>query len=124
MTVQGQGGFMGVLDPDGQVLTISPYIQTGSSFAASLNKQAFRGGLYTDAFVGNSAIRVTGRVANDPFRLTIQSLGSQADPQGLFVRRPQTPCAFYIDGRRFQVNALTNYDKSLGTAEILSLIHI
>ncbi len=119
MTVQGQGGFMGVLDPDGQVLTKSPYIQTGSSFAASLNKQAFRGGLYTDAFVGNSAIRVTGRVANDPFRLTIQSLGSQADPQGLFVRRPQTPCAFYIDGRRFQVNALTNYDKSLGTAEIV-----
>jgi len=119
MTVQGQGGFMGVLDPDGQILTKSPYIQTGSSFAASLNKQAFRGGLYTDAFVGNSAIQVTGRVSNDPFRLTIKSLGSAASPQGLYVRRPQTPCAFYIDGRRFQVNALTNYDKSLGTAEIV-----
>ena len=119
MTVQGQGGFMGVLDPDGQILTKSPYIQTGSSFAASLNKQAFRGGLYTDAFVGNSAIQVTGRVSNDPFRLTIKSLGSAANPQGLYVRRPQTPCAFYIDGRRFQVNALTNYDKSLGTAEIV-----
>ena len=119
LTVQGQGGFMGVLDPDGQVLTKSPYIQTGSSFAASLNKQAFRGGLYTDAFVGNSAIQVTGRVSNDPFRLTIKSLGSQAEPQGLFVRKPKTPCAFYIDGRRFQVNALTSYDKSLGTAEIV-----
>ena len=119
LTVQGQGGFMGVLDPDGQVLTKSPYIQTGSSFAASLNKQSFRGGLYTDAFVGNSAIQVTGRVSNDPFRLTIKSLGSASAPQGLFVRRPQTPCAFYIDGRRFQVNALTNYDKSLGTAEIV-----
>ena len=119
LTVQGQGGFMGVLDPDGQVLTKSPYIQTGSSFAASLNKQAFRGGLYTDAFVGNSAIRVTGRVNSDPFRLTIKSLGSQSAPQGLFVRKPKTPCAFYIDGRRFQVNALTNYDKSLGTAEIV-----
>ena len=119
LTVQGQGGFMGVLDADGQVLTKSPYIQTGSSFSASLNKQAFRGGLYTDAFVGNSAIQVTGRVDNDPFRLTIKSLGSPTQPQGLYVRRPQTPCAFYIDGRRFQVNALTNYDKSLGTAEII-----
>jgi hypothetical protein len=116
MTVQGHGGFMGVLDPDGQILTKSPYIQTGSSFAASLNKQAFRGGLYTDAFVGNSAIQVTGRVSNDPFTLNIKSLGSQSQPQGLFVRKPQTPCAFYIDGRRFQVNAITNYDKSLGTA--------
>ena len=119
MSVQGHGGFMGVLDPDGQVLTKSPYIQNGASFSQSLNKQAFRGGLYTDAFVGNSAIQVTGRVDNDPFRLTIKSLGSQAEPQGLFVRRPQTPCAFYIDGRRFQVNALTNYDKSLGTAQIV-----
>ena len=36
MTVQGHGGFMGVLDPDGQILTKSPYIQTGSSFALSL----------------------------------------------------------------------------------------
>ena len=120
MSVQGHGGFMGVLDPDGQVLTKSPYIQTRCKFCSShLNKQAFRGGLYTDAFVGNSAIQVTGRVSNDPFRLTIKSLGSASNPQGLYVRRPQTPCAFYIDGRRFQVNALTNYDKSLGTAEIV-----
>ena len=116
LTVQGHGGFMGVLDPDGQILTKSPYIQTGSSFSQSLNKQAFRGGLYTDAFVGNSAIQVTGRVDNDPFTLNIKSLGSQSEPQGLFVRRPETPCAFYVDGRRFQVNAITNYDKSLGTA--------
>ena len=55
ITVQGHGGFMLVLDPEGQVLTKSPYIQTGSSFSQSLNKQAFRGGLFVDAFVGNSA---------------------------------------------------------------------
>ena len=35
VTVQGHGGFMCVLDPDGQVLTKSPYIQTGSSFSIS-----------------------------------------------------------------------------------------
>jgi hypothetical protein len=119
MTVQGHGGFMLVLDPEGQVLTKSPYIQTGSSFSQSLNKQAFRGGLFVDAFVGNSAVQVVGKVGASNFRLSIKSLGSQIDPQGLFVRRPQVPCAFYVDGRRFQVNAVTNYNPAAGTAEII-----
>ena len=119
MTVQGHGGFMLVLDPEGQVLTKSPYIQTGSSFSQSLNKQAFRGGLFVDAFVGNSAVQVIEKVDGSPFRLKIKSLGSPTEPQGLFVRRPETPSAFYIDGRRFQVNAVTAYDKSLGTAELI-----
>ena len=119
ITVQGHGGFMCVLDPEGQVLTKSPYIQTGSSFSQSLNKQAFRGGLFVDAFVGNSAVQVTEKVDGSAFRLKIQSLGSPTDPQGLFVRRPETPSAFYLDGRRFQVNAVTAYDKNLGTAELI-----
>jgi hypothetical protein len=119
LTVQGHGGFMCVLDPEGQVLTKSPYIQTGSSFSQSLNKQAFRGGLFVDAFVGNSAVQVVEKVDGSPFRLSIQSLGSPTEPQGLFVRRPETPSAFYIDGRRFQVNAVTAYDKANGTAELI-----
>jgi hypothetical protein len=119
LTVQGHGGFMLVLDPEGQVLTKSPYVQTGSSFSQSLNRKAFRGGLFVDAFTGNSAVQVNGRVDGSPYRLAIQSLGSQAEPQGLFVRRPETPCAFYIDGRRFQVNAVTKYDPSGGTAELI-----
>ena len=119
LTVQGHGGFMCVLDPEGQVLTKSPYIQTGTSFSQSLNKQAFRGGLFVDAFVGNSAVQVTEKVDGSAFRLKIQSLGSPTEPQGLFVRRPETPSAFYIDGRRFQVNAVTAYDKTQGTAELI-----
>jgi len=119
ITVQGHGGFMCVLDPEGQVLTKSPYIQTGSSFSQSLNKQAFRGGLFVDAFVGNSAVQVVEKVDGSAFRLKIQSFGSPTQPQGLFVRRPETPSAFYIDGRRFQVNAVTAYDKTLGTAELI-----
>ena len=119
ITVQGHGGFMLVLDPEGQVLTKSPYIQTGSSFSQSLNKQAFRGGLFVDAFVGNSAVQVIEKVDGSAFRIKIQSLGSPTAPQGLYVRRPETPSAFYIDGRRFQVNAVTAYDKSLGTAELI-----
>ena len=115
MTVQGHGGFMLVLDPEGQVLTKSPYIQTGSSFSQSLNKQAFRGGLFVDAFVGNSAVQVVQKVGASNFRLKIKSLPDQ----GLFLRRPQVPCAFYVDGRRFQVNAVTNYLPAAGTAEII-----
>ena len=119
ITVQGHGGFMLVLDPEGQVLTKSPYVQTGSSFSQSVNKQDFRGGLFVDAFVGNSAVQVTEKVDGSNFRLAIKSLGSQSEPQGLFVRRPQVPCAFYVDGRRFQVNAVTNYNPAAGTAEII-----
>ena len=119
ITGQGHGGFQMVLDPEGQVLTKSPYCQTGTGFARSSNTQAFRGGLLVDAFVGNSAVQVVSRVDGNAFRLSIQSLGSQTEPQGLFVRRPETPSVFYIDGRRFQVNAVTNYDKAFGTAEII-----
>lgn len=114
-TVQGHGGFMVVLDPEGQVLTKSPYIQTGSSFSASLNRKAFRGGMFIDAFTGNSAVQVVERVDGDPFRLRIKSLPDQ----GLFIRKPETPSAFYIDGRRFQVNSCTQYDPDFGTAELI-----
>lgn len=119
ITVQGHGGFMCVLDPEGQILTKSPYIQTGSSFSQSVNKQAFRGGMYVDAFTGNSAVQVIEKIDGSPFKLRIKSLGSQAEPQGLFIRRPQTPCPFFIDGRRFQVNAVTEYDPDFGTAVLI-----
>ena len=117
MTVQGHGGFMLVLDPYGQVLTKSPYIQTGSSFSRSQNRQVFAGGMYVDAFTGNSAMNVIGK--SDAFTLDVKSVGSQSDPQGLFIRRPETPCPFYVDGRRFQVNAIKNYDPDEGTATLL-----
>jgi hypothetical protein len=69
---------MSVLDPEGQILTRSPYIQTGSSFSQSLNKQAFRGGLFVDAFCGNSAASISSK--STPFTLTITSPAGQ----GLF----------------------------------------
>jgi hypothetical protein len=119
ITVQGHGGFMCVLDPEGQILTKSPYIQTGSSFSQSINKQSFRGGMYIDAFTGNSAVQVIEKIDSSPFKLRIRSLGSQIEPQGLFIRRPQTPCPFFIDGRRFQVNSVTEYDPDFGTAVLI-----
>jgi len=105
MTVQGHGGFMCVLDPEGQILTKSPYIQTGSSFSQSLNRQAFRGGMLVDAFCANTPVKVTSVEANG-FELLVT-----ADPgSGLSIRKPQTPCPFYINGIRYQVNDVTDYN--------------
>ncbi len=113
ITMQGHGGFMQVLDPDGQVLTKSPYTQTASSFSASLNKQAFRGGMFVDGFSGNSLCNVIG--TTNAFRIQVQS-----DPgQGLRIRRPQTPAPFFIQGQRYQIDAVTNYDKANGTADLI-----
>lgn len=112
-TVQGHGGFMVVLDPEEQILTKSPYIQTGSSFSKSDNVKRFRGGMYVDAFVGNIPARITEVI--NPFELRIQS----DERQGLRIRPPQLPCPFYLDGIRYQVNALGNYDSGTGTARIV-----
>ncbi len=115
VTVQGHGGFMCVLDPQGQVLTKSPYIQTASSFSKSINKKTFAGGMYVDAYVGNLPTRVTSQPrTEDRFTLTVQSdVG-----EGLRLRPPQLPCPFYVEGKRYQVNAISDYDQGQGTATI------
>ena len=112
VTCRGHGGFMCVLDPEGQVLVKSPYIQTASSFSQSLNKKAFRGGMYVDAYVGNLPTTVLTKVNN--FKITVQSNAGE----GLRLRPPQLPCPFYVEGRRYQVNAISDYDKGQGTATL------
>ena len=64
VTVQGHGGFMCVLDPEGQILTKSPYIQTASSFSRSLDEKTFSGGMYVDAYVGNLPTRIISKQNN------------------------------------------------------------
>ena len=113
VTVQGHGGFMCVLDPQGQILTKSPYIQVGSSFSQSINRQAFRGGMYIDAYTGNVPMEVYAK--DDDFNLSVRSLPNQ----GLFYKKPEVPAPFYIDGRRFQVNMIRNWDPDLGTADLI-----
>ena len=104
MSVTGHGGFMTVLDPEGQILTKSPYIQTGSSFSQSLNRQAFRGGMLVDAFAANTPMTVTNVVT--PYQINVKGdVGS-----GLAERRPQVPAPFYINGIRYQVNDIIDYD--------------
>ena len=128
LTVQGHGGFMCVLDPEGQVLTKSPYIQTASSFSKAENKKAFRGGMYVDAFAGNMPMRVQGNsgnytdangsVALDAFTLYVESQDVGGQDQGLSLRIPEFPAPLYYRGQRYQVNAISNYDSSLGRAII------
>ena len=125
MTVQGHGGFMTVLDPEGQILTKSPYIQVGSSFSKSVNKKHFAGGMFVDAYVGNlpgyipdtidpegDGNPVSGRESD--FVIWVRS----EEGQGLFNRPPELPCPFYIEGRRFQVNAISDYDSSNGWCKL------
>ena len=124
LTVQGHGGFLLVLDPDGQILTKSPYIQTGSSFSKSINSKIFGGGMFVDAYTGNVPVyvpetinpdglgNVSGKTNN--YEIWVRS----EEGQGLFIRQPQLPCPFYIEGRRFQVNAISDYSQSNGWCKI------
>ena len=125
MTVQGHGGFMAVLDPEGQILTKSPYIQVGSSFSKSINAKTFAGGMFVDAYVGNLPAYVPETI--DPEGDGSSVSGRESDfviwvrseeGQGLFNRPPELPCPFYIEGRRFQVNAISDYDSGNGWCKL------
>ena len=113
MTFQGHGGFAQVLDPDGQILIKSPYMQVCGSFSGSLNEQAFRGGMYIDAFSGNLRMQIDSK--DTDFILNVSSPVGQ----GLRIRKPQTPCPFFIGGTRYQVDAISEYDGETGTAKLL-----
>ena len=116
VTCQKHGGFMMVLDPEGQILTRSPYAQTCSSFSQSqgLNK-VFAGGMYIDGYAGNMPATITGLDNSNAFRLNVSS---PAD-NGLFIRKPPTPFPFYLSGVRYQVNQVINYNQSAGTATLI-----
>lgn len=108
ITVQGHGGFMAVLDPAGAVKTRSPFIQSCTSYSQSLNEKAFRGGLFVDGFCYNMPVEIVSKTDN--FTLQIQA----PDTSGLGLRKPSTPCAFYVDGIRYQVNSIESYVASSG----------
>lgn len=113
VSCQQQGGFMCVLDPASQILNKSAYIQTGSSFSASINAQAFRGGMFVDGSTGNMPLSIITIVS--AFELDVSSSAGQ----GLFIKKPLTPTAFFIAGIRYQVDAVKNYDGPAGTATLL-----
>ena len=113
MSFQGHGGFAQVLDPAGQILIKSPYTQVCGSFSGSVNEQAFRGGMFIDGFAGNLETTITSK--DDNFTLNVQSAANT----GLRVRKPETPAPFFINGVRYQVDAVSEYDGGAGTAKLL-----
>lgn len=92
--VQGHGGFMMVLDPDGQILSKSPYCQQSSSFSQSLNKQAFRGGQFVDGFVNNLTATVITKLNSSNIIIT------NVD------KKPEVPAFFQIGANRYRIDAV------------------
>jgi len=103
-TAQQHGGFHMVLDPEGQILTRSPYVQTVSVFSKSINDRIFAGGQYVDGFTGNMPVNIVGKDNN--FTLQVESPATS----GLGIRKPNVPASFFVQGRRYQVNAVRDYE--------------
>jgi hypothetical protein len=98
MSAQGHGGFMGVLDPQGQILAKSPYFQECASFSRSIDSQIFAGGMFVDGFTGNLQFKHVATDVTNTF-LSIENL----------ERLPQLPASFLVDDVVFRVNYVRNY---------------
>jgi hypothetical protein len=107
LSAQGHGGFMCVLDPEGQIVTKSPYMLTCTSTSRSINAQIFAGGMFVDGSSGNLQATVITRTSSTVVQVS-----------GLVYREPQTPCSFFINGVRYQVDSISNYDPQAGTAQL------
>ena len=110
MTFQGHGGFAMVLDPEGQIKTKSPYGQVCSSFSQSNNRKRFAGGQFVDGFAG----RLYGTIidiADNGITLTVQGETNS----GLDIRPPQPPCAFFVQGNRYQINDVVSFNAATAT---------
>jgi hypothetical protein len=102
VSCQNHGGFMQVLDPEGQVRNKSPYTQTASSFSQSINKQRFAGGMLVDGFAGNvMCTPVSWDPVNSPLALNVTGL----------IRRPQVPTFFTNKGVRYEVTFFANFQQ-------------
>lgn len=95
LSLRRQQGFVNVLDPEGQILTKSPYVQTVSSFSGQGG-----GGQYVD---GNAGVQY-GTVVDNP------ASGNSITLQGL-TRGIQLPNTFlYQDSRNF-VSGVSDFEK-------------
>ena len=113
ISLQGHGGFVMVLDPEGQIKTKSPYAQECGSFSGSKNTKRFAGGQFIDGFSGRLFGNVTA-VANSGITLTVVGETNS----GLDIRAPQVPCSFYVQGNRFQVNDVVSFNSATATVVI------
>ena len=102
MTIQGNGGFALVLDPEGQILAKSPYAQEGAVFSKSTGRQTFAGGMFVDGFAGNIKFRITNKISNT--RLQVDQL----------KRFPQLPASFIVQDTVYRINYVRDF--TYGTA--------
>ena len=98
ITAQGHGGFMIVLDPEGQILAKSPYAQECASFSRSKDRPVFAGGMFADGFAGNLQFRHTATDGTFT-RLTVEGLD----------RFPQLPASFLVDDSVFRINYVRDF---------------
>ena len=113
LTMQGHGGFCMVLDPEGQVKTKSPYGQVCTSFSQSNNRKRFAGGQFVDGFTGRLFGTIVG-IDDNGVTLTIQGQTNS----GLDLRPPSPPCAFYVQGYRYQINDVVSFDSATATVVV------
>lgn len=103
MTFQGHGGFATVLDPEGQILAKSPYVQDCASFSRSKNTKVFAGGMFVDGFAGNQKFVIDSKDSN--IILNVSGL----------LRPPQTPCSFIVNDVIYRANYIRNYVFGVGS---------
>ena len=112
ITGQGHGGFMMVLDPNGQIKAKSPYAQESGCFSGSTNAPRFAGGQFIDGFAGRLLGNITAvNAVNGVAGLSVTITGTANS--GLDVRAPQVPCSFYVQGNRYQVNQILSYNQAV-----------
>ena len=109
ITGQGHGGFMGVLDPQGQILAKSPYFQECASFSKSNDRHRFAGGIFVDGFAGNLQFQMTTIVS--PIRIQVTGLD----------RYPNLPCSFIVFDSVYRINYVRDfvYDKDGSSATFI-----
>jgi hypothetical protein len=114
-TTDKHASFAFVLDPEGQILTKSPYPHTGASFAKSSYDidpyvVGFHGGMFADGFTGNQEFNIDN-IAVDNLSMTASG----------FWRKPNMPTSFYADGVRYQAFSVAAPDDArLNAVEILN----
>ena len=117
ITGQGHGGFMMVLDPNGQIKAKSPYAQESGCFSGSTNAPRFAGGQFIDGFAGRLLGNITAvNAVNGVAGLSLTITGTANS--GLDVRAPQVPCSFYVQGNRYQVNQILSYSQAVAQVSL------
>jgi hypothetical protein len=98
VSIQGNGGFGLVLDPEGQILAKSPYAQEGAVFSKSTGRQTFSGGMFIDGFAGNIKFRITNKISTT--RLEVDQL----------KRFPQLPASFIVQDTVYRINYVRDFE--------------